>query len=89
MNNLQNPEQPRSNVPGAEALEGPIQVEDISEGTTLCSFAFSLFMKNNNKGYTTADLELKLRAGYKCGATATGGCRVDNKILFRVLAEIL
>jgi hypothetical protein len=88
MIDLQTLEQPRPNVPGAEALESPVQPEDISEGTTLCSFAFSLVMKNNKKGYNTADLDLKLRAGYRSGATTSGGCRVDNKILFRVLAEI-
>jgi hypothetical protein len=31
---------------------------------------------------------LKLRAGYRNGFVVTEGCRVRNKILFSVLAEI-
>ncbi|PVI02578.1 hypothetical protein DM02DRAFT_298805 [Periconia macrospinosa] len=62
--------------------------DNVSETTSLCSWAFSLVMKNNAKGYSVADLDLKLRAGYRFGATCTQGCRVDNKILLSVLAEV-
>ncbi|KAF2229315.1 hypothetical protein EV356DRAFT_456047, partial [Viridothelium virens] len=60
-----------------------------ADTTTLCSLAFSLIFMNNSKGYSIADLELKLRKGYKHGATSSEGCRIDNKVLFSVLAEIV
>ncbi|USP73577.1 hypothetical protein yc1106_00851 [Curvularia clavata] len=44
-------------------------VENTSDTTTLCSWAFSLVLKSNRKGYSVADLDLKLRVGYRCGAT--------------------
>lgn len=59
------------------------------EDTTLCSVAFSLVMLSNRKGYSAADLDLKLRTGYRYGQTTAGGCRIDNAILLRVLAEIV
>lgn len=60
-----------------------------SENTTLCSLAFSLIMNNNRKGYDVAELDLRLRAGYRYEEASSEGCRVENKILFSVLAEIL
>lgn len=71
-----------------EAFGNTMPVEDVSETTTLCSSAFSLVLKNNLKGYSAADLDLKLRVGYRCGATPSEGCRVENKTLINVLAEI-
>lgn len=62
--------------------------DDAPTTTTLCSVAFSMIVKNNRKGYSQPELDLKLRAGYKCGLSASGACRVENKILFQVLAEI-
>lgn len=62
--------------------------EAVSDTTTLCSLAFSLILKNNLKGYSAADLDLKLRVGYRYGSTLSEGCRVDNQILINVLAEI-
>ncbi|KAF2621317.1 hypothetical protein BU25DRAFT_416225 [Macroventuria anomochaeta] len=70
------------------AFSDAVTVENVSDTTTLCSWAFSLVLKNNLKGYSTADLDLKLRVGYRHGATPTEGCRVDNKVLLNVLAEI-
>ncbi|KAJ4989595.1 hypothetical protein SVAN01_04972 [Stagonosporopsis vannaccii] len=71
-----------------ESFSNTIQAEDVSDTTTLCSSAFSLVLKNNLKGYSAADLDLKLRVGYRCGAAPSEGCRVDNKVLINVLAEI-
>lgn len=63
--------------------------EDVSDTTmTLCSWALSLVLKNNVKGYSAADMDLNLRVGYIYGATPTEGLRIDNKILLNVLAEI-
>jgi hypothetical protein len=71
-----------------KAFSNAVTVDDVSDTTTLCSWAFSLILKNNLKGYSAADLDLKLRAGYRHGATPTEGCRVDNKVLLNVLAEV-
>lgn len=72
-----------------QAFSNAVPAEDISDTTSLCSWAFSLVLKNNLKGYSAADLDLKLRAGYRHGATPIEGCRIDNKILLNVLAEVL
>lgn len=72
-----------------EALSNAVTADDVSDTTTLCSWAFSLVLKSNLKGYSAADLNLKLRAGYKHGVTPTEGCRIDNKVLLNVLAEIM
>lgn len=72
-----------------EAFSNAVTVEDVSDTTTLCSWAFSLVLKSNLKGYSVADLDLKLRAGYRHGFTPTEGCRIDNKVLLNVLAELM
>ena len=72
-----------------KAFSNEVTVEDVSDTTTLCSWAFSLVIKSNLKGYSAADLDLKLRVGYRHGATPTEGCRIDNKVLLSVLAEIM
>jgi hypothetical protein len=73
----------------AQAFGDVLTTEVVSDTTSLCSWAFSLVIKNNSKGYSAADLDLKLRMGYRHGATPTEGCRIDNKTLLNVLAEIL
>ena len=59
-----------------------------SEDTTLCSLAFSIIMSNNRKGYSLTELDSRLRAGYTSGSMSVDNCRVNNKLLFSVLAEI-
>ena len=71
-----------------KAFSNTVTLENVSETTSLCSWAFSLVLRNNAKGYSAADLDLKLRAGYKFGALPAEGCRIDNKILLKVLAEV-
>ncbi|KIW01241.1 uncharacterized protein PV09_07285 [Verruconis gallopava] len=61
----------------------------VQSDTTLCSAAFSLITMINRKGYNAADLDLKLRAGYRNGHAISDGCRVDNGVLLRVLTEIM
>jgi hypothetical protein len=68
-----------------EALGGAATEED----TTLCSVAYSLVTISNRKGYNVSDLDIKLRAGYRYTATTFEGCRIENKVLLGVLAEIL
>ncbi|EUC40115.1 hypothetical protein COCMIDRAFT_9942 [Bipolaris oryzae ATCC 44560] len=72
-----------------EAPSNAITVEHISDTTTLCSWALSLVLRSNMKGYSTADLELMLRVGYRYGATPTEDCRINNKVLLGVLANII
>lgn len=72
-----------------KAFSNAVTVEDVSDTTTLCSWAFSLVLKSNLKGYSAADLDLKLRTGYRHGLTPTEGCRINNKVLLNVLAEIM
>ncbi|KAF2687105.1 arsenate resistance ArsH [Lentithecium fluviatile CBS 122367] len=62
-------------------------IRSSSPDATLCSVAYSLILQHNKKGYDFAQLDLRLRIGYK-GCGIANGCTVDNKVLFRVLAEI-
>ncbi|KAJ8603968.1 hypothetical protein MRB53_041987 [Persea americana] len=58
------------------------------EDTTACAIAFSVIYQNNMRGYTLAELESRLHDGYRWGDGAQSGCRVVNRVLFQVLAEI-
>jgi len=72
--------------PAAETAGGTCM--ELSENTTLCTLAFSLVLTNNLKGYTADYLDAKMRSGYICGSNPSEGCRISNKVLFSVLAEI-
>ncbi|KAF2106199.1 hypothetical protein BDV96DRAFT_337192 [Lophiotrema nucula] len=74
-------------TPGIPELLNSPELKAV-ENTTLCSLAFSLITTNNRKGIDPMQLEVRLRAGYRPGPTPSDGCRVDNKVLFTVLAEI-
>ena len=74
--------------PTSGPLQSLVEMENTEEETTLCSLAFSIVVANNRKGYSVTDLDLKLRAGYRNGSVVSEGCRVHNKVLFGVLAEI-
>ncbi|KAF3210388.1 hypothetical protein TWF106_010684 [Orbilia oligospora] len=56
--------------------------------TTLCSVAYEMVLRYNHKAYTMEELDRRLRCGYLGGYLMDEGCSVDNKILFRILAEI-
>ncbi|KAI1304449.1 hypothetical protein F5Y03DRAFT_357323 [Xylaria venustula] len=76
----------------AQMYDLQVFVEDaerVKEDTTLCSVAFSLIMLINRKDYDAANLDLKLRAGYRYGQGTVETCRIDNSILLRVLTEIM
>jgi hypothetical protein len=77
--------QRENHVTMMEGSNTPLKEED----TTLCSVAFSLVMTSNRKGYSTAELDLKLRTGYRYEYAKFEGCRIDNRTLIRVLTEIL
>ena len=58
------------------------------DGTTACPIAFSMILQNNARGYSIARLESKLLFGYQTAQTRSENCRILNKVLFSVLAEI-
>ncbi|KAL6237710.1 flavoprotein-like protein [Aspergillus navahoensis] len=69
--------------------ENPISTGPVNDETTLCSIAFHLVIQCNRAGRDVFELESKLRYGYRMPATPGEGCRVDNKTLLAVLAELL
>lgn len=58
------------------------------EGLTPCSLAYSLAYQYNRKGHDTTYLDVRLFVGYRACAVVGDGCAVENKVLFRVLADI-
>ncbi|KAL4739799.1 hypothetical protein BDV11DRAFT_169713 [Aspergillus similis] len=86
------PDVERENLPGIlDNLggENPIPAGSVNEETTLCSIAFHLVIQCNRTGRDVFELESKLRYGYRLPASPDEGCRVDNKTLLAVLAELL
>ena len=59
-----------------------------SDGTTACTIAMSVIIQNNAKGYSTTELELRLLPGYLMTQSDNEDCRIRNRVLFSVLAEI-
>jgi hypothetical protein len=47
-----------------------------------------MVLSNNKRGYEFVDLESRMRVGYQKGSTPGEECRILNKVLFAVLAEI-
>ncbi|KAL4786404.1 hypothetical protein BJX76DRAFT_118070 [Aspergillus varians] len=56
--------------------------------TTVCAVALELVMKCNAKNLSISELDRLLRCGYRSARFQWEGCRVDNQVLFAVLAEI-
>lgn len=86
------PDAVRENLSGIlDNLGGgnPIPTGSVNEETTLCSIAFHLVIQCNRTGRDVFELEGKLRYGYRMPASPGEGCRVDNKTLLAVLAELL
>ncbi|OJI99733.1 hypothetical protein ASPVEDRAFT_523957 [Aspergillus versicolor CBS 583.65] len=61
----------------------------VNNETTLCSIAFHLIVQCNRAGKDVLELETKLRYGYRMPALPGEGCRVDNRTLLTVLAELV
>lgn len=59
-----------------------------NDSTTLCSIALSLVMQHNKKRLTTTQLDDRLRVGYRGASNPAQGCRIQNNVLFSVLADI-
>jgi hypothetical protein len=59
-----------------------------SDGTTACKIAASLITTNNALGYSAEELESMLQVGYVVAGVGDEDCRILNRVLFAVLAEI-
>ena len=77
--------------PGTNVLETILRnevSEDKYEDTTVCAVALELVMSCNTKSLSILDLDMRLQSGYRRARFQWEGCRVDNQVLFAVLAEI-
>ncbi|KAL4893004.1 hypothetical protein BDV59DRAFT_178239 [Aspergillus ambiguus] len=63
--------------------------KDKYEDTTVCAVALELVMNCNAKNLSILELDMRLRCGYRSARFQWEGCRVDNQVLFAVLAEIM
>ncbi|GKZ26386.1 hypothetical protein AbraIFM66951_003148 [Aspergillus brasiliensis] len=63
--------------------------EDKYEDTTVCAVALELVMNCNTKNLSILELDMRLRCGYRSARFQWEGCRVDNQVLFAVIAEIM
>ncbi|OJJ67595.1 hypothetical protein ASPBRDRAFT_333099 [Aspergillus brasiliensis CBS 101740] len=63
--------------------------KDKYEDTTVCAVALELVMNCNTKNLSILELDMRLRCGYRSARFQWEGCRVDNQVLFAVLAEIM
>ncbi|RAH87373.1 hypothetical protein BO86DRAFT_384513 [Aspergillus japonicus CBS 114.51] len=78
---------PEQRIPGM-ALQA-VSPTDNEEDTTVCAVALELVMSCNTKNLSISELDLRLRAGYRSARFQWEGCRVDNQVLFAVLAEVI
>ncbi|KAL5356940.1 hypothetical protein BJX96DRAFT_143647 [Aspergillus floccosus] len=62
--------------------------QDEYQDTTVCAVALELVMSCNTKNLSISELDMRLRCGYRSARFQWEGCRVDNRVLFAVLAEI-
>ncbi|KAE8140797.1 hypothetical protein BDV38DRAFT_279768 [Aspergillus pseudotamarii] len=58
------------------------------QDTTVCAVALELVMNYNTKNLSISELDMRLRCGYRSARFQWEGCRVDNQVLFAVLAEV-
>ncbi|KAB8212534.1 hypothetical protein BDV34DRAFT_5408 [Aspergillus parasiticus] len=63
--------------------------KDEYQDTTVCAVALELVMNCNTKNLSISELDMRLRCGYRSARFQWEGCRVDNQVLFAVLAEVM
>lgn len=74
---------------GFRAWHTVMRMDDYgSDLTTACSIALSMVIQHNKRGLSTTELESRLKAGYRSAEVSNEDCRILNKVLFSVLAEI-
>jgi hypothetical protein len=76
-------------------VSGPLLLDQITEvwdqtdeNTTLCSIAYRLVFQCNRRGLGETELHIRMNHGFQKGKNPMEGCRIDNKVLLAVLAEI-
>lgn len=74
------------NLPGSIFGRG---TDDVFQDTTLCTIAIQIVGLCNKKNIDILELDSKLRPGYRNVSAPLEGCRVDNRVLLSVLAEII
>ncbi|KAE8357946.1 hypothetical protein BDV27DRAFT_76486 [Aspergillus caelatus] len=62
---------------------------DEYQDTTVCAVALELVMNYNTRNLSISELDMRLRCGYRSARFQWEGCRVDNQVLFAVLAEVM
>lgn len=72
-----------------EANMKPENSKNNYEDTMVCAVALELAMNCNTKNLSIMELDLRLRCGYRSARFQWEGCRVDNQVLFEVLAGIM
>jgi hypothetical protein len=65
----------------------PTNVATGEDDTTLCSEAYELVRKHNNRGVDMIEIGIRLWNGFRKG-DGDQGCKVENKLLFSVLEYI-
>ena len=58
------------------------------ETSTICLKALSLVFRHNRKGLSMAILQTQLKPGMRAPSGASGECRIEDSVLFKVLADI-
>lgn len=54
----------------------------------VCSTALSMIFRHNRKGLSLAELQKRLRPGMRPPSEGSKECRIEESVLFRVLADI-
>lgn len=78
---------PEQHIPGTTLITEVSEAK--YEDTTVCAVALELVMNCNTKNLSILELDMRLRCGYRSAQFQWEGCRVDNQVLFAVLAEIM
>lgn len=68
-------------------LDTVIQTQ-AGETATICSTALSMIFRHNRKGLSMAELQRRLKPGIIIPSDTSEECRVENSVMFRVLADI-
>lgn len=68
-------------------LETVVQFQP-AETSTVCSIALSLIFRYNRKGLPMVELQKRLKPGMRAPTGVSAECRIEDDVLFQVLAEI-
>ena len=79
-----------TNKPGSSLRLWPILTDEMAkeDRSMLCSVAYRLIIHFNKRDFDISEIDARIRCGFRQGRTKSEGCRVENEVLFAVLAEI-